>query len=87
MSLQIVLNTQNQAIQKNTCQIFPPKKIPPPPPWESDQRYTMYVIKYLLLAEFLVRTVNYGPSIFPSIYGPSTKRVGHKSMKKKNEDP
>ena len=27
--------------------------------------------KYLLLAEFSVRTVNYGPSFFPSIYGPS----------------
>ena len=26
--------------------------------------------KYLLLAEFSVRTVNYGPSFFPSIYGP-----------------
>ena len=25
--------------------------------------------KYLLLAEFSVRTVNYGPSFFPSIYG------------------
>ena len=25
---------------------------------------------YLLLAEFSVRTVNYGPSFFPSIYGP-----------------
>ena len=24
---------------------------------------------YLLLAEFSVRTVNYGPSFFPSIYG------------------
>ena len=43
-------------------------------------------IIYLLLAEFLVRTVNYGPSFFPSIYGPSAKRAGHKSMEK-NEDP
>ena len=41
---------------------------------------------YLLLAEFSVRTVNYGPSCFPSIYGPSAKRAGHKSMEK-NEDP
>ena len=41
---------------------------------------------YLLLAEFSVRTVNYGPSFFPSIYGPSAKRAGHKSMEK-NEDP
>ena len=42
--------------------------------------------KYLLLAEFSVRTVNYGPSFFPSIYGPSAKRAGHKSMGK-NDDP
>ena len=35
---------------------------------------------YLLLAEFSVRTVNYGPSFFPSIYGPSVKRAGHKSI-------
>ena len=41
---------------------------------------------YLLLAEFSVRTVNYGPSYFPSIYGPSAKRAGHKLMGK-NEDP
>ena len=41
---------------------------------------------YLLLAELLVRTVNYRPSFFPSIYGPSVKRAGHKSMEK-NEDP
>ena len=38
--------------------------------------------KYLSLAEFSVRTVNYGPSFFPSIYGPSAKRAGHKSMGK-----
>ena len=37
---------------------------------------------YLLLAKFSVRTVNYGPSFFPSIYGPSAKRTGHKSMEK-----
>ena len=42
--------------------------------------------KYLLLAEFLVRTVNYGASFFPSIDGPSAKCAGHKSMEK-NEDP
>ena len=41
---------------------------------------------YLLLAEFSVCIVNYGPSFFPSIYDPSTKRAGHKSMEK-NEDP
>ena len=37
---------------------------------------------YLLLAEFSVRTVNYGPSFFPSIYGPRASRLGHKSMEK-----
>ena len=41
---------------------------------------------YLLLAEFSVRTVNYGPSFFPSINDQSAKRAGHKSMEK-NEDP
>ena len=41
---------------------------------------------YLLLIEFKVRTVKYGPSFFPSIYGPSAKRLGHKSTGK-NEDP
>ena len=29
---------------------------------------------YLLLAEFSVRTVNHGPSFFPSIYGPRASR-------------
>ena len=42
--------------------------------------------KYFLLAEFSVRTVNYGRSFFPSIYVPSAKHTGHKSMEK-NEDP
>ena len=41
-----------------------------------------YDNKYLLLAEFSVRTVNYGPSFFPSIYGPRASRLGHKSMEK-----
>ena len=41
---------------------------------------------YLLLAEFSGRTVNYGPSFFPSIYGPSAKRAGDKSIEQ-NEDP
>ena len=41
---------------------------------------------YLLLTEFEVRTVSYGPSFFPLIYGPSAKRAGHKSTGK-NEDP
>ena len=36
----------------------------------------------LLLAEFSVRTVNYRPTFFPSTYGPSAKRVGHKLMEK-----
>ena len=31
--------------------------------------------KYLLLAEFSVLTVNYGPSVFPSIYGPRAKKM------------
>ena len=34
---------------------------------------------YLLLTEFEVRTVSYGPSVSSSIYGPSAKREGHKS--------
>ena len=36
---------------------------------------------YLLhvLTEFEVRTVSYGPSFLPLIYGPSAKRMGHKS--------
>ena len=37
---------------------------------------------YLLLAEFSVRSVNYGPSFFASIYGPSARRAGHKLMEK-----
>ena len=41
---------------------------------------------YLLLIEFEVRTVKYGPSFFPSIYGPRASRLGHKSTGK-NEDP
>ena len=31
----------------------------------------------LLLTEFEVRTVSYGPSFFPLIYGPSAKHAGH----------
>ena len=42
--------------------------------------------KYLLLTEFEVRTVSYGPSFFLLIYGPSAKRAGHKATGK-NEDP
>ena len=40
--------------------------------------------KYLLLAEFSVRTVNYGPSFFPiDLFALGAM---HKSMEK-NEDP
>ena len=35
--------------------------------------------KYLLLADLEGRTVNYGPSFFPSIYRPSANRAGRKS--------
>ena len=38
--------------------------------------------KYLLLTEFEGRTVSYGPSFSPSIYGPSAERAGHKSKGK-----
>ena len=33
--------------------------------------------KYLLLTEFEVGTVSYGPSFFHLIYGPSAKREGY----------
>ena len=39
--------------------------------------------KYLLLIEFQVRTVSYGPSFPPKIYGPGASRLGHKSKGKK----
>ena len=42
--------------------------------------------QYLLPTEFEGRTVSYGPSFSPSIYGPSAKRADHKS-KERNEDP
>ena len=42
---------------------------------------------YLLLAECEVRTASYGPSFFPSFYGPSAKRAGHVNKEGKNEDP
>ena len=42
---------------------------------------------YLLLAECEVRTASYGPSFFPSFYGPSAKRAGHENKEGKNEDP
>ena len=37
---------------------------------------------YFLLTEFEVRTVSYGPSFPPLIYGPSAKRAGHESRGK-----
>ena len=37
----------------------------------------------LILTEFEVRTVNNGPSFFSLINGPSAKRAGHKSTRKK----
>ena len=50
-------------------------------------RHKYWASIYLLLVEFSVRAVNYGPSFFPSIYGPSAKRAGHKSMEKKKGKP
>ena len=44
------------------------------------------VSKYLLITEFEIRTVSYGPSCFPFAYGPSAKRADHKSTGK-IEDP
>ena len=43
--------------------------------------------EYLLLTEFEVRTVSYGPSFFQFVYGPSAKRAGHDKSTGKNEDP
>ena len=40
---------------------------------------------YLLLTEFEVRTVSYGLSFFPFVYGPNAKRAGHISTGR-NED-
>ena len=49
-----------------------------------DKRKDVYIPLTNLV--FLVRTVSYGPSIFPFAYGPSAKRAGYKSTGK-NEDP
>ena len=49
--------------------------------WMNTNRVTLQHI-YLLLAEFSVRTVNYGPSFFPPIYGPSAKRGAINGWKK-----
>jgi len=45
--------------------------------WNLKIAFLWYFI-YLLLAEFEVHTVSYGPSFFRSIYGPSAKHAGHK---------
>ena len=42
--------------------------------------------KYLLLTEFEVRTVSYGPNFSLLIYGAGAKRAGHESTGK-NENP
>ena len=42
--------------------------------------------KYLILTEFEVCSVSYGPSFFLLIYSLSAKRAGHKSTGK-DEDP
>ena len=42
--------------------------------------------KYLLLTEFEVRTVSYGPNFSLLIYGAGAKRAGRESTGK-NEDP
>ena len=41
-----------------------------------------HIINILLASFFSVRTVNYGPRVFPSIYNPRASRSGHKSMEK-----
>ena len=41
-----------------------------------------HIINILLASFFSVHTVNYGPSFFPSIYGPRSSHLGHKSMEK-----
>ena len=43
--------------------------------WGNGAGLWLILLKYLLLAEFSVRTINYGSSFFPSIYGPSAKLV------------
>ena len=49
--------------------------------------YALRLHKNLLLAECEVRTSIYGPSFFPSFYGPSAKRAGHENKEGKIEDP
>ena len=55
--------------------------------WATLPGLTVYIYIYLLLSECEVRTASYGPSIFPSFYGPSAKRAGHENKEGKNEDP
>ena len=38
---------------------------------------------YLLLAECEVHMASYGPSFYPSFYGPSAKRAGHENKEGK----
>ena len=54
----------------------------------ANSRLGAYANKYIPLISrvFGPYCINYGPTFFPSIYGPSAKRAGHKSMEK-NEDP
>ena len=52
---------------------------------EYDDKNTLDIFTYLLLTEFEVRTVSYGPSFFPFAYGPSAKRADHKSTGKKRK--
>ena len=47
----------------------------------------MEKIKYLLLTEFEVRTVSYGPSFFPFDLWPKREARGAINRRGKNEDP
>ena len=60
-------------------------KLKAPSPIIAGSVYTNNI--NLLLAECEVRTASYGPSFFPSFYGPSAKRAGHENKEGKNEDP
>ena len=51
--------------------------------WMVVNRFVLRLGKDLLLTEFEVRSVSYGPSFFfPFAYGPSAKRAGHRSTGK-----
>ena len=60
----------------NDCQIARPALVSGPP--NRKKSYN----KHLISLVFSVRSVKYGSSFFPSIYGPRTSRLGHKSMEK-----